>query len=251
MFNNHAHSESSLLIVGDFLFDPQRCLLSGPTGAHHVCPRAVALLSILIDHSDELVDRKALIRQLWPDDDGSSTALSQCVARLRNYLGDKARSADYIETIPNYGYRLVAPVYGSTAKPQTFNAVNVAAGSAPNGNRLASLIGEFRKRKVCRSMLIYTLVIWLVFQISEIVVPAVGLPDWVNSLVVVLGILGFPIAAVLSWIFDLTPTGLARDKEIVPTAVIGSPRNRMDLLFDSTLVVAALTICGTLVAASM
>ena len=250
MINNHAYSES-LLIVGDFLFDPHRGLLSGPTGVHHVCPSAVALLSILIGHSDEIVDREALIRKLWPDDDGSSASLNQCVAKLRHYLGDKACRADYIETIPNCGYRLVAPVFGSTAKPESFHFVDPAAGRAAEGNRLVALINEFRKRKVCRSMLIYTLVIWLVFQISEIVVPAVGLPEWVNGLVVVLGILGFPIAAVLSWIFDLTPSGLAWEKERSPAVAVGSTRNRMDLVFDSALVVVALTICGTLVASSI
>jgi hypothetical protein len=67
----------------------------------------------------------------------------------------------------------------------------------------------------------------------------------------VLGILGFPVAAVLSWIFDITPSGLAREKEQVTNAVFASSRNRTDLLFDSALVVTALTICGSLVASSL
>lgn len=57
----------------------------------------------------------------------------------------------------------------------------------------------------------FAIVIWLVFQISQIVVPALNLPTWVNSLVVVMGLLGFPIAATLAWIFDLTPSGLERE----------------------------------------
>jgi DNA-binding winged helix-turn-helix (wHTH) protein len=251
MINHHTISEPNFLIVGDYLFDPQRGSLSGPLGAHHICPRLVALLSCLVGHSNEIVEREELIRNLWPDGKGSSISLSQCVGRLRHYFGDKARSAQYIETVPNHGYRLVAPVYGSTLKPQSLNLATVEPGGACGGNRFVNLIGEFRERKVCRSMLIYTLVIWLVFQISEVVVPAVGLPEWVNSLVVVLGILGFPFAAVLSWIFDITPSGLAREKERVTNVVFGSSRNGTDLLFDSALVVTALTICGSLVASSL
>ena len=251
MFNHHIISEPNLLIVGDYLFDPQRGSLSGPLGAHHMPPRLVDLLNYLVGHSNEIVEREELIRNLWPEGMGSSSSLSQCVARLRQYFGDKARSAQYVETVPNRGYRLVAPVYGSTLEPQLQNLANISPGGASGGNRFVNLVAEFRERKVCRSMLIYTLVVWLVFQISEIVVPAVGLPDWVNSLVVVLGILGFPIAAVLSWIFDITPSGLTRGREIASNTVYGSSRNRTDLLFDSALVVTALTICGSLVASSM
>jgi DNA-binding winged helix-turn-helix (wHTH) protein len=251
MFNHHTISEPNLLIVGDYLFDPQRGSLSGPLGAHHMSPRLVTLLSCLVGHSNKILEREELIRNLWPDGEGSSISLSQCIARLRHYFGDKARSAQYIETVPNRGYRLVAPVYGSTVKPQSLDLAVMAPGGASSCGSLLNLIGEFRERKVCRSMLIYTLVIWLVFQISEVVVPAVGLPEWVNSLVVVLGILGFPIAAVLSWIFDITPSGLAREKEPVTNAVFASSRNRTDVLFDSALVVTALTICGSLVASSL
>ena len=99
-------------------------------------------------------------------------------------------------------------------------------------------------------MLIYTLVIWLIFQVSEIVVPAVGLPEWVNTLVVVLGILGFPIAATLSWIFDLTPEGLVKDRH-EQRALQAGPRNRTDYAVDFALVVAALAICTMLVVASI
>jgi DNA-binding winged helix-turn-helix (wHTH) protein len=251
MFNNHSSSEPNLLIVGDYLFNPMQASLSGPLGAHHICPRLATLLSCLVGHADEIVEREALIQKLWPDGDGTSGSLSRCVSRLRNYLGDKASSAQYIETVPNRGYRLLAPVYGSTLKPRPINVATIAPASVRGGGRFRNLIGEFRERKVCRSMLIYTLVIWLVFQISEIVVPAVGLPDWVNSLIVILGILGFPIAAVLSWIFDITSSGLTRERELVTNTVFGSSRNKTDLVFDSTLVITALTICGSLVASSL
>jgi hypothetical protein len=98
--------------------------------------------------------------------------------------------------------------------------------------------------------LVYAIVVWLVFQISEIVVPALNLPDWVNSLVVVMGILGFPIAATLAWIFDLTPAGLVRDGGAPAAQQISPNRKRSDLVFDTVLVAAALAICAMLVLSS-
>jgi len=106
------------------------------------------------------------------------------------------------------------------------------------------------ERKVCRSMLVCSIIVWLVFQVSEIVVPALSLPLWVNSLVVVLGILGFPIAAMLSWIFDLTPTGLVRDHGSATTTNARPARNRTDLVFDTVLVASAVAICFMLVVSS-
>jgi len=247
MLNHTSNSELRLLIVGDYLFEPKVGLLSGPSGAHHVCSQMATLLSCLIEHSNEVVNRDYLTCEIWKDDTHASSSLNQCVARLRHYLGDTARAARYIETVPNLGYRLVAPVYGSTNKPIQVKPVLNARQNSSIGSSVYRLFQEFRERKVCRSMLIYTIVIWLVFQVSEVVVPALNLPDWVNTLVVVLGLLGFPIAATLSWIFNLTPSGFVRESTQGPAADSAPSRNLTDLVLDSALVSFAVVICGMLV----
>ena len=66
MFNHHTISEPNLLIVGDYLYDPQRGSISGPLDAHHICPRLVPLLSYLVGHSNKIVEREELIGNLWP-----------------------------------------------------------------------------------------------------------------------------------------------------------------------------------------
>jgi len=245
------NKELRLLIVGDYLFEPQVGMLSGPSGAHHICFRLATLLSCLVERSNEVVDRDYLTNKLWHDEPCGSRSLTQCVGQLRHYFGDTARAANYIETVPNRGYRLVAAVYGSTSKPESVKAAVEPRRQATAGNRFASIIQEFRERKVCRSMLIYTIVIWLVFQVSEIVVPALNMPEWVISLVVVLGILGFPVAAMLSWIFDLTPTGLIREQGHTMTVTAGHAHKPVELMFDVVLVVAAVAICIMLVVSSM
>ena len=76
MLSNLTNNELKLLIVGDYLFDPQVGLLSGPSGAHHMCFRMTALLSCLIECSNEVVDRDYLISELWKDDENAATSLN-------------------------------------------------------------------------------------------------------------------------------------------------------------------------------
>ncbi len=244
--NGHHHKDDSqLVIVGDYLFDPREGTLSGPSGVHHMCSRMSALLTSLAGSPCQVVSREWLMQELWTDEPQASNCLTQCVGRLRQYLGDTAKAANYIETVPRKGYRLVAPVYGSNRRvvlPHPSHMVHQHRES-----RLYALIQDLRERKVYRAMLIYSIVVWLLFQISEIVVPALNMPFWVNSLVVFLGILGFPIAAILSWTFDLTPHGLVREVAIPPSKKEDAGRKRGELVFDMVLTSAALAICVMLV----
>ena len=251
MLNHDTKSELRLLIVGDYLFEPKAGLLSGPTGAHHICSRLSALLSYLIEHSNEVVEREYLVDELWHDDPHGSRNLTQYVGRLRHYFDDKASVAHYIETIPNRGYRLVAPVYGSTRRPECVQAAVLPHHENQPANRISRLVREFRDRKVCRSLVIYSVVVWLVFQVAEIVVEALLLPDWSLSLIVVLGILGFPIAAVLSWVFDLTPEGVVKGRSQTTQPTVTGIRSRHDLVLDYALVLVSVAIFGWLITTSV
>lgn len=250
MLKQSSFNEYHLVIVGDYLLDPRIGLLSGPSGSHHLCERMTALLCCLVERANEIVRREDLMSELWQDDAAAARSLTQCVARLRHYFADTAKGANYIETIPNQGYRLVAPVYGTTRKPESIRVTPVAYRRAGR-SRIGCLIREFRNRKVCRALLAYSIVIWLVFQVSGIVVPALGLPTWIITLVVVLGILGFPVTATLSWIFDWTPNGLMREIGNSSSVAVSPVRRTRDLVFDALLVVAALALGATLLVSSV
>jgi adenylate cyclase len=71
---------------------------------------------------------------------------------------------------------------------------------------------EIKRRKVFRLALIYVVVGWIVIQAADIMLPALGVPEWGVSLVVVLVLLGFPAALVLSWMFDVTSEGVRRTR---------------------------------------
>jgi TolB-like protein/Flp pilus assembly protein TadD len=76
---------------------------------------------------------------------------------------------------------------------------------------------ELKRRKVYRVAVAYAVVSWLLIQIATQVFPFFEIPAWTVRLIVVSLILGFPVALLLSWIFDLTPSGIRRTDDIEET----------------------------------
>ncbi|MCZ6498261.1 MAG: hypothetical protein O6765_06015 [Gammaproteobacteria bacterium] len=71
-----------------------------------------------------------------------------------------------------------------------------------------SFLGEIKRRKVFQVAAVYAVVAWLLVQIVATVEEPLGLPTWFDTGVIVLLLVGFPIAVVLSWAFELTPEGI-------------------------------------------
>ena len=69
---------------------------------------------------------------------------------------------------------------------------------------------ELKRRNVYKVAIAYGVVAWLLMQVASQIFPFFEIPSWAVRLVVLLLILGFPIALVLAWAFDLTPEGLKR-----------------------------------------
>jgi len=81
---------------------------------------------------------------------------------------------------------------------------------------LRNFVAELKRRNVYKVAVVYAIVGWLVMQIGATVVPALHLSDAITSAVVLLVILGFPIALIIAWAFELTPEGIKRTDEIEP-----------------------------------
>jgi adenylate cyclase len=69
---------------------------------------------------------------------------------------------------------------------------------------------DLRERSVIKVSIAYLVVAWVVLQLADVIFPAMNLPDWSISLVLGLLAIGFPVAIVLAWAFDLTPEGIRR-----------------------------------------
>lgn len=79
-----------------------------------------------------------------------------------------------------------------------------------------SFLGEIKRRKVFQVAAVYAVVAWLLIQIVATVEAPLNLPDWMDTFVIVCLAIGFPIALVMSWAFNLTSDGLIRDRGSVP-----------------------------------
>src|SRR5256714_3120938 len=81
---------------------------------------------------------------------------------------------------------------------------------------LSSFFAELKRRNVYKVAVAYAIVAWLLIQIATQVFPFFEIPIWAVRLVVLVIILGLPIALVLAWAFELTPEGIKRTEEIAP-----------------------------------
>src|SRR5437773_9055454 len=70
--------------------------------------------------------------------------------------------------------------------------------------------GELKRRNVYKVAVAYAIVGWLLVQIATQVFPFLEIPNWVVRLVIVLVAIGFPIALVIAWAFEITPQGIER-----------------------------------------
>lgn len=69
---------------------------------------------------------------------------------------------------------------------------------------------ELSERRVIRTAIIYVMIAWAVTEIATTVLDGLGFPQWTVTAVLVLFVLGFPVAIVLSWVFDIGPKGVRR-----------------------------------------
>ncbi len=82
-----------------------------------------------------------------------------------------------------------------------------------------SFLGEIKRRKVFQVAAVYAVVAWLTIQIIDVVSEPLNLPDWLDTVVIVLLAVGFPIAVVLAWAFDLTPEGIKAAADVQGSSV--------------------------------
>lgn len=80
--------------------------------------------------------------------------------------------------------------------------------------QLTNFFAELKRRKVYRVAIGYAVVAWLLIQIATQVFPFLDVPNWAIRLIILLLALGFPIALVLAWAFDITPQGVKRTEDL-------------------------------------
>jgi TolB-like protein/Flp pilus assembly protein TadD len=90
--------------------------------------------------------------------------------------------------------------------------------------RIDNFFAELKRRNVYKVAVAYAVVGWLLVQVATQVFPFFEIPNWAVRLVVLLIIVGFPIALVIAWAFELTPEGIKRTEDVDLAASARQPR---------------------------
>ncbi len=102
-----------------------------------------------------------------------------------------------------------------------------------------AFFAELKRRHVLRVAALYAAVAWLLIQVTDVVSEPLGLPGWLLKVIIWLLAIGFPVALVIAWSFELTPHGLQRDPgpDAPPIERVSSGR-KLDFAIIAALVVA-------------
>ena len=79
---------------------------------------------------------------------------------------------------------------------------------------MSSFFDELKRRRVFRVAVAYAIVAWILVEVAATVLPIFEAPDWTVQVFTVFIMLGFPVALILSWAYDLTPHGVERTKPL-------------------------------------
>ena len=103
-----------------------------------------------------------------------------------------------------------------------------------SARRLGKLVAEIKRRNVFKVTGVYAVAAWGASLGAAELLPAFGAPDWAVRVFVLAAVLGLPLAAVLAWIYEITPRGIERDASVQPLAAdwLGQ-RGNTTMLFGS------------------
>ena len=94
-----------------------------------------------------------------------------------------------------------------------------------------SFFAELKRRNVYKVAVAYAVAAWLLIQIATQVFPFFEAPNWAVRLVVLLLVLGFPVALILAWAFELTPEGIKRAETVArPESIRRATGRKLDFL---------------------
>jgi TolB-like protein/Tfp pilus assembly protein PilF len=109
------------------------------------------------------------------------------------------------------------------------------------GSGSGSFFSQLKERHVVRVAIAYGVTAWLLAQIATQIFPFFEVPNWGVRLVILALVIGFPIALALAWAFEITPEGIVRTEESVPSE---SSRRRTGYTFTVGIIIVTLAAIG-------
>jgi len=102
-----------------------------------------------------------------------------------------------------------------------------------------NFFSELKRRNVYKVAVAYVVVAWLLIQAASIFLPAFDAPPWVMRIFIVVIVLGFPVALVFSWAFEITPEGIKLESEVPADQSITRKTGRKIIAITTVLAVMA------------
>ena len=113
---------------------------------------------------------------------------------------------------------------------------------SPSLRRGKQFFAELKRRNVYKVAVAYAVVAWLLVQAASILFPTFEAPSWVMKAFVAIVLLGFPLALLFAWAFELTPEGLKRTEEVAPPQSISRKTGRKLIAIIAALAAVALAL---------
>jgi len=103
------------------------------------------------------------------------------------------------------------------------------------------IVSELRRRNVLRMAALYAVAAWLIVQVAGILIDLAKLPDWIGTTTLWVLFIGFPIALIFSWFYEITPEGISLEKDSDPDVALPHVSDRrLDFLVISLLCAAVI-----------
>jgi TolB-like protein len=103
------------------------------------------------------------------------------------------------------------------------------------------MISELKRRNVLRMAVLYAVAAWLIVQVAGVIIDLANLPDKVGPVVLGLLAIGFPIALIFSWVYEITPGGIKLDEDVDQSeSITNTTGRRVDFIVISLLCAAVI-----------
>jgi adenylate cyclase len=103
------------------------------------------------------------------------------------------------------------------------------------------LLSELRRRNVLRMLVLYVVAAWLIVQVAGALIDLARLPAWIGTTTLWLLAIGFPIALIFSWFYEITPEGISLEKDFDPQdSITYATGRRLDFIVIAMLCAAVI-----------
>ena len=122
---------------------------------------------------------------------------------------------------------------------ELMEAIENCQSKLTRGNETArpSFFAELKRRNVYKVAIAYGVVAWLLMQVASQIFPFFEIPSWAVRLVVLALIIGFPVALILAWAFELTPEGIKREEDVdLGSSITRKTGRKLDFFIIAVLV---------------